>query len=304
MDMPRHLTSRINPPLSAGQPADMAMSDWGELLNAVTQRLDQTAQEATLQAHSRLGMLDCVAALAQLQHAAQLEFERLARLELEAECTRTALRLAQAELAGTRAQEAHARHVAMHDGLTALPNRQAFRSRLDEVLAHQAAIGPGIAVMYLDLDGFKAVNDQHGHEVGDQLLCIVAERLRRTVRADDMLGRLGGDEFACLFAQVAGRRQLGALAHKLVAAVGAPITLGPLRLAIRPSIGIALGLRDARSTTALLACADAAMYRAKRTHVGYAFYEPDADCAASDGAGAWSGAMAAEYQLAHHAGQR
>ena len=71
MDMPRHLTSRINPPLSAGQPADMAMSDWGELLNAVTQRLDQTAQEATLQAHSRLGMLDCVAALAQLQHAAK-----------------------------------------------------------------------------------------------------------------------------------------------------------------------------------------------------------------------------------------
>jgi len=285
------------------RPADMAMSDWGDLLNAVTQRLDETAKDAALCASSRLGMLDCVAALGQLQNAAQLEFERLARLELEAEHARTALKLAQAELAGTRAGEAQARHVAMHDGLTALPNGQAFRARLDEALAHQASNGPGVAVMYLDLDGFKTVNDLHGHEVGDQLLCIVAERLRRAVRADDMWGRLGGDEFACLFTHAGERWQLGALARKLVVAVSAPLTLGPLRLAIQPSIGIAMGLTDAHSTPALLACADAAMYRAKRTHAGYAFFDSGADGVAPNGAQPWSGA-AVPHQLANHADQR
>jgi diguanylate cyclase len=302
MDMPIHPTPSPNTPAEA--PADIAMADWGELLNAVTQRLDQTANEATLKADSRLGVLDCVAALGQLQHAAQLEFDRLARLELEAVFTRTALQLAQAELAGTRAGVARANHEAMHDGLTALPNRQTFRARLDEVLSHQTSTDKCVAVMYLDLDGFKTINDQHGHEVGDQLLCIVAERLRRTVRANDMLGRLGGDEFACLFTRIAGRMQLGSLARKLAAAVAAPITLGTLRLAILPSIGIAVATADVRSTTALLACADAAMYRAKRTHAGYAFYEPGADCAVSNGAAAWSGGVAAEHQLAHHAGQR
>jgi len=305
MPMPRHPASSSNLVApSDSKPADIAMSDWGELLDAVTQRLDETANDVSLKADSRLGMLDCVAALGQLQHAAQLEFERCARLELEAELAHSALLLAQAELAGTRAGEARARHVAMHDGLTALPNREAFRARLEEVLAHQSVTDPGIAVMYLDLDGFKVINDRHGHEVGDQLLCIVAERLRRAVRADDMWGRLGGDEFACLFTQVADRKQLGALARKLMAAVAAPITLGPLRLAIQPSIGIAMGTADTRSTTAWLACADAAMYRAKRTHVGFAFYDPGADCVAPNGAGAWSGGVAAEHQVAHHAGQR
>lgn len=304
MDMHRRPIASPHPRVPAVKPADVAMSDWGELLTAVTQRLDQTANDASLPAESRLGVLDCVAALGQLQHAAQLEFERCSRLELEAEFTRAALQLAQADLAGTRAGEARANHVARHDGLTALLNRQAFRARMDQVLAHQAATGPGIAVMYLDLDGFKSVNDQHGHEVGDQLLCIVAERLRRAVRADDIWGRVGGDEFACLFTQVGGRQQLGLLARKLMAAVAAPLKLGPLRLAIQPSIGIAMGLRDAHSTTALLACADAAMYRAKRTHVGFAFYESGADGAAPNGAEAWSGVVAAGHQRASHADQR
>lgn len=304
MNMHRHPAPDPDPEAAASErPADMAMSDWGELLHAVTQRLDGAAKDAAWDADSRLGVLDCVAALGQLQNAAQLEFERLARLELEAEHARTALTLAQAELAGTRAGEAQARHVAMHDGLTALPNGQAFRARLDEALAHQATTGPGVAVMYLDLDGFKTVNDLYGHEVGDQLLCIVAERLRRAVRADDIWGRLGGDEFACLFTQAGDRAQLGALARKLVAAVAAPLTLGPLRLAIQPSIGIAMGLSDAHSTTALLACADAAMYRAKRTHAGYAFFDSDADGAAPNGAQPWPGSVG-PHQSANQADQR
>lgn len=216
---------------------------------------------------------DGLSAPVQLRRVVQRVLNRCARLEREAEAAREVLAQLRAELAGAREVTAQARHGTLHDGLTKLPNRQLFRDRLDRALAQQAAAGTPVSVMYLDLDGFKAVNDQHGHDVGDQLLCVVAERLRRAVRAQDVCARLGGDEFACLFVQVPERDQLAALARKLVATVAAPVMLGALRLCIRPSIGIALGPVDACTVSALLACADAAMYRAKRARTGWAFFE-------------------------------
>ena len=181
--------------------------------------------------------------------------------------------LSRAELAGTRDGERRARHLALHDGLTSLPNRRFFRERLDHALSQVAPQRPAIAVLYLDLDGFKPINDAHGHATGDELLKIVAARLARAVRAGDMVGRLGGDEFACLLADSLNREQLTQLANKLVDAVSAPLQVGPLKLTVRPSIGIAICPTDGITAEALLNSADAAMYRAKRHNCGFAFFD-------------------------------
>ena len=128
-------------------------------------------------------------------------------------------------------------------------------------------------MLYLDLDDFKKVNDTHGHAVGDELLRVVAARLSRSVRADDVVSRLGGDEFACLLGDLPAREQLSHLACKVLDAVAAPCQIGPLRLHIRPSIGIAVCPSDGETADLLLEHADAAMYNAKRHRSGYAFFD-------------------------------
>jgi diguanylate cyclase (GGDEF)-like protein len=127
--------------------------------------------------------------------------------------------------------------------------------------------------MYIDLDGFKPVNDLHGHDIGDQLLRIIAARMSRTVRGEDMVSRLGGDEFACLLADVPDREAVSRLACKLFDAVAAPVKLGALELSVRPSIGIATCPGDGVSGAQLMKHADAAMYHAKRQRCGYAFFD-------------------------------
>jgi diguanylate cyclase len=164
------------------------------------------------------------------------------------------------------------RRQAFCDPLTALPNRLLFEERLNQTLQRVGRTPSAMAVLFIDLDGFKPINDAHGHDIGDQVLRIVAARLSRSVRSDDMVGRLGGDEFACLLSNLPSREQLCHLACKLVDAVAAPIQLGGLELTVRPSIGIATCPADGVTAPELLRNADAAMYRAKRSGSGYAFH--------------------------------
>lgn len=208
-----------------------------------------------------------------LQATLAAETSRRKQLELEVSVVRSALERARVDLAGTKAGEQHARHLALHDSLTSLPNRRYFQERLAQVLAEVSAQPPALAVMYIDLDDFKPVNDLYGHDAGDELLRIVAARLARAVRSEDMMSRLGGDEFACLPAAFRDLEQLTQLAAKLYETVSAPIKLGPLTLTVRPSIGIATWPADGRTAGALLRSADAAMYRAKRQQTGYSFCE-------------------------------
>ena len=191
----------------------------------------------------------------------------------------SALARTQQDLAQAHAARLEANHRALHDGLTALPNRDCFRQRLDQALARPefAAPSPALAVLYLDLDGLKLINDGHGHATGDELLRIVAARLARSVRAGDMVCRLGGDEFACLLGNVFNRDQLSHLACKLFDAVSAPLKIGDLELTVRPSIGIAVCPTDGNNSDALLRHADSAMYRAKRQQLGYAFFDASSD---------------------------
>ncbi|MDH5255075.1 MAG: GGDEF domain-containing protein [Gammaproteobacteria bacterium] len=201
------------------------------------------------------------------------ETRRREQLELEVSIARAALGRARAGLAGARAGEQQARHLALHDGLTLLPNRRYFQQRLGQALSEAAPRHPALALLYIDLDDFKPINDRYGHDTGDELLRIVAERLARAVRAEDMMSRLGGDEFGCLPAAFRDLEQLEQLAAKLYDTVSAPMKIGTLILTIRPSIGIATCPADGRTADALLKSADAAMYRAKRQRTKYSFCE-------------------------------
>jgi len=216
---------------------------------------------------------DCLAALARVQAELAQAQGRNRRLEREVREAQAALAKARAELVGTRAEGLLAQHQARHDGLTQLPNRSFFLERLDDAVSEGMLRRVPLALLYLDLDGFKPVNDAHGHDAGDELLRIVAARLSRVVRAEDMVSRLGGDEFGCLLAQLADRNQLGLMAAKLFTAVAAPVTIGGLELSVRPSIGIALCPTDGATSRELLRNADAAMYSAKQKGTGYAFFD-------------------------------
>jgi diguanylate cyclase (GGDEF)-like protein len=275
----------LEPAAAGALQSDVASADWQGLLDAVKARLQSTvdarrdpgAPSPDLPARVRSGVLECVAALDQLQATLAHELGRRRKLEVEIFAARKALAQAEVDLAGTRAGERRARHQSLHDGLTGLPNRSYFRERLDEALSSVEHPPTALAVLYLDLDGFKLINDAHGHDVGDELLRIIAARLTRALRAGDMVSRLGGDEFACLVTDPLSREQLGHLARALFETVSAPVTIDTLRLEVSPSIGIANWPAEGATAEALLKSADTAMYRAKRFQSGYAFVDRPID---------------------------
>jgi diguanylate cyclase len=177
----------------------------------------------------------------------------------------------QAELRGAQQREQRSRFLAFHDDLTALPNRRFFVERLRSALETQDASPVNVAVIYLDLDGFKALNDTYGHAIGDALLSLIATRLAHALRAEDLVSRLGGDEYACLITGVSCRERLQRIAMTLFEAVAAPFKLGELALNVRPSIGVATYPLDGTTVEALMQAADTAMYVAKRNRSRFSF---------------------------------
>jgi diguanylate cyclase (GGDEF)-like protein len=160
---------------------------------------------------------------------------------------------------------------ASHDQLTGLSNRQALHSRLTEALADPEL--SGVAVLFVDLDDFKTVNDSLGHSYGDELLTLVAERLRHSVREGDVVARLGGDEFAVLIEALGDEDRPAQVAERVLAALQTPFGLAGQRVTVNASVGIA-SQRGAATTDELLRDADLAMYEAKRRGKGrYAVYE-------------------------------
>lgn len=152
---------------------------------------------------------------------------------------------------------------AYHDLLTGLPNRLLFRDRITVALAHARRARRSAAVMFLDLDQFKLVNDTLGHTVGDGLLQAAAERLVRCVRGEDTVARMGGDEFTILLSDLADARAAETVAQKVLESVAAPMVVEHHELFMTTSIGIALFPEDGDDAEALLKSADRAMYRAK-----------------------------------------
>jgi diguanylate cyclase (GGDEF)-like protein/PAS domain S-box-containing protein len=154
-------------------------------------------------------------------------------------------------------------HRALHDALTNLPNRVLLRDRIEGALARAERHGTGIAVFFLDLDRFKVLNDTHGHAAGDEILQVIADRLREAVRADDTVARFGGDEFVIVCHDVPNEERATTIAHRVAAAIAVPVSLHAQDLVLRASIGVVLGRPGAVPDT-LVQDADTAMYQAKQ----------------------------------------
>jgi diguanylate cyclase (GGDEF)-like protein len=162
-------------------------------------------------------------------------------------------------------------HQALHDALTGLPNRLLVAERLDDALARAQRTGAGVAVLFIDLDRFKLINDGRGHAAGDVLLLTVAERLRRVVRASDVVGRFGGDEFVVVCEDQSAASEASLVAGRIIDALREPVVVDGQEIFLSASIGIAV-TDGAGSPEGLLRDADAAMYRAKdkgRSRVEY-----------------------------------
>ncbi len=184
----------------------------------------------------------------------------------------------------TRQMDSHMEefeHQALNDSLTGLPNRVLFHDRIEQALAHARRTGGHAAVLLLDLDGFKEINDALGHASGDRLLRELSLRLRRTLRDTDTVARLGGDEFGVVM-PARGPDDVRETAARIHEAVDEPFEIGDLALAVRASIGGVLFPDDASDCDTLVRFADVAMYAAKRGRSGTELYSPAADVSSRD----------------------
>ncbi|MEW6678501.1 MAG: diguanylate cyclase [Pseudomonadota bacterium] len=155
--------------------------------------------------------------------------------------------------------------LATHDTLTGLPNRTLLMDRLEQAILRARRQQDRVGVLFLDLDGFKAVNDTQGHAVGDEVLRQLAARLQQVVRANDIVARLGGDEFVVCLADAAQREQIKLVCDKLLAAIARPVRVANQQVTLSGSLGVCVFPDDGQDAKALLRCADLAMYAAKRS---------------------------------------
>ena len=175
-------------------------------------------------------------------------------------------------LSDTQIAEDEARRSALHDLLTGLPNRMLFNDRLEHALADAKRNTLSFALMFIDLDHFKQINDSYGHDTGDEVLRTVAERLKSSVRANDTVSRHGGDEFIYLCLGVEKKIDVVNIAQKLSDTISADFENTGTKFTVQPSVGVALYPADGESAEVLLKNADAAMYKAKERKTGIVFF--------------------------------
>ncbi|HGX92955.1 MAG TPA: GGDEF domain-containing protein, partial [Candidatus Tenderia sp.] len=168
------------------------------------------------------------------------------------------------DITSIKENEERLEELAHFDQLTGLPNRLLFHDRLRSSMARARRQKSYLVVMYVDLDGFKAVNDTLGHEAGDQLLVRAATHLRASIRDDDTAARLGGDEFALLFNGLSSTEHVRMLAQRVIENLTLTVETEAEPLAVTASVGVALYVGDSSSEEQLLERADQAMYQAKR----------------------------------------
>lgn len=167
------------------------------------------------------------------------------------------------ELKGVRVDLARAQHLAYHDPLTGVRNRTLLLDRLHQAVSHCARYNRQCALLILDLDGFKTVNDTFGHQAGDEVLCQLGQRLKLCVRLDDTVGRLGGDEFLLLLPEIQTREDAGEVARKVLLLAAAPYRIDSRELHLTLSMGIAIFPDDGNAAESLVRSADVALYQAK-----------------------------------------
>jgi len=168
-------------------------------------------------------------------------------------------------------------HLATHDPLTDLPNRELWRDRMNQAMALTRRTGKQTALMLIDIDHFKQINDSMGHGTGDAVLKAAAERLRSCMRECDTIARLGGDEFAAILGSVVDSEDCAAIVQRILDTLSQPLLLDGRNLSVTASIGVAMFPGDGEDPESLLNSADAAMYRAKKVHNRFEFYTEPPD---------------------------
>ena len=197
--------------------------------------------------------------------------EKLRQLEVDLSKSRAALAESNIALAATIKAEKEARQLALHDSKTGLPNRDLFDTRLEQAISMAKRHNWTLALMFIDLNGFKNINDDHGHFVGDVVLKEVANRLLQHAREEDTVCRNGGDEFLYLLVNPQGSENIERIAGNIVHRISQPLQLENRHLVVRPSIGVAIYPNSTQSAEDLISLADSAMYQANWGATGYAF---------------------------------
>ena len=197
----------------------------------------------------------------------KLAEEMAERIVIESELSDTKTDLAEVrdDLSKAQVKTEEAQQSALQDALTGLPNRLSFEQGLGHGLSQAKRHGWGLAVLFIDIDKFKSINDSYGHDLGDQVLLMVANRLKSFVRDEDIVSRWGGDEFVCLLLEVKQEADVTQLAEKMINRVAEAFEFQGTVLSIRASIGIAIYPADGDTSEILFKNADIAMYKAKGT---------------------------------------
>jgi len=223
---------------------------------------------------------------AALEQADREKTARLAQMQASADELTRAVTLRTAELAAANQRlsqrEQELQHAAFHDPLTELPNRRYLVQRTEAALANAERHGEGVALMLIDLDHFKPINDRFGHDAGDLMLQVIAKRLREHVRAGDAVARLGGDEFAVLICGADAEPQAREIAQRLLAELAQPVLYGAEPLTVTISIGVALYPQHAKQFSGLYKAADEVLYKVKaRGRSGSAICGEDGELSSS-----------------------
>ena len=198
---------------------------------------------------------------------AELTKQVAERINIESELreTKNDLLEVRADLSKSQEKEKGSLHIALHDPLTGLPNRLLLEQRLEHGLTQSRRYGTKLALMFIDLDKFKNINDSYGHDIGDRVLITVAKRLQSFVRGEDIVSRWGGDEFVCILLNIHLDSDVISLAEKMVKRIAEPCEFNGIVLSISATIGIAVCPRDGETAEILFKQVDRAMYRSKGT---------------------------------------
>jgi diguanylate cyclase (GGDEF)-like protein len=199
--------------------------------------------------------------------------DELAQTETALTQSREMLADTQAALVISQQEERDARRRALHDSMTGLPNRDLFDDRLSHAISLARRHDWTLAVIFLDLDGFKKINDMHGHAAGDSVLKEVAKRLSLRSRDEDTVCRNGGDEFLYLLVNPKGKENIERIAGLVSANIASPIVVGSRQFVVNASMGVAVYPLDGATGDDLIKSADTAMYRAKQQGRGCVFFE-------------------------------
>ena len=245
-------------------------------LNQVnTQLTKEVAERASMEsdlADTRTNLTEEVAGRAGMESdladtRTNLAEEVAGRVVIESKLADTKIDLANVreDLSKSQDSEREARKKSLQDPLTGLPNRALFEQALDHGLIQAKRHGWGLAVLFIDIDQFKSINDSYGHDLGDKVLLMVANRLQSSLREEDTVSRWGGDEFVCLLLEVKGEANVIRLAEKMVSRIAEACEFNGTVLSVKASIGIAIYPADGETDDNLFKNADTAMYEAKGT---------------------------------------